>query len=94
MEAEKLMASLPLGDEAFEEEPYEEPEEFRKAREASRAALKARMDEIYAEWARPRTPEQQARMDAFAKWIREERKPLTSGPHPSTEEMIREDRDH
>jgi hypothetical protein len=87
------MASLPIGEEPFESEPYEESEEFRKAREAGRAALKVRMEEIYEEWARPRTPEEQARLDEFVRWVHTEKKPPTPGPHPTTEEMIREDRE-
>jgi hypothetical protein len=82
------MASLLLGD-----EPFQYSDAFEKSRKASRAALKARMEEIYAEWARPRTPEEQARLDKFWEWINTDRKPLTPGPHPSAEEMIREDRD-
>ena len=82
------MASLPLGN-----EPDDYSEAFKKQREASRAALKLEMERIKQEWARPRTPEEQVRMNAFARWIREERKPLTPGPHPTAEEMIREDRE-
>jgi hypothetical protein len=81
------MASLPLGD-----EPYQPSEEFLKRREASRAALKLEMERIKQEWARPRTPEELARMDAFIRRM-DERKPLTPGPHPTAEEMIREDRE-
>jgi len=82
------MASLPLGD-----EPYQPSEEFLKHREANRAAVKAAMDAAIKEATRPRTPEGLARLDKFIEWVRTERKPLTPGPHPAAEEMIREHRD-
>jgi hypothetical protein len=82
------MASLPLGN-----DPDDFSEAFKKQREANRPSVKAAIDAAIKEAMRPRTPEQQARMEAFAKWIREERKPLTTEPHPTAEEMIREDRD-
>lgn len=82
------MASLPLGN-----DPDDYSEAFKKQREVSRAMLKLEIERIKQEWARPRTPEEQARLDKFWEWVNTDRKPLTPGPHPSTEEMIREERD-
>ena len=82
------MASLPLGN-----DPDDFSEAFKKQREANRPAVKAAIDAAIKEAMRPRTPEQQARMDEFWEWVNTERRPLTPGPHPSAEEMIREDRD-
>jgi hypothetical protein len=81
------MASLPLGD-----EPCQPSDEVLKHREANRAAMKAAIDAAIKEATRPRTPEELALMDRFIRRM-EERKPLTPGPHPTAEEMIREDRD-
>ena len=61
------MASLPLGN-----DPDDYSEAFKKRREANRAMLKLEIERIKQEWARPRTPEEQARLDTFAKWIKRE----------------------
>ncbi len=85
------MASLPLGN-----DPEKHSEAFEKRREANRAALKAEIDRAVQEAQarmRKRTPEEQARLNEFLKWAMTERKPLTPGPHPTAEEMIREDRE-
>jgi hypothetical protein len=82
------MASLPIDNES-----YEVSEEVKQRREARRAALKAEIEVMLAQQAAHRpSPE---KMAAFLEYVEraQSRPPLTPGPFPTAEEMIREDRD-
>jgi hypothetical protein len=87
------MASLPIDRGNFEHDADVASARVNQYFESRHAALKAEVERILSEDIPVEyTPEQNARFEAFVRRM-EERKPLALGPHPTAEEMIREDRD-